>query len=243
MKPLFLSNLAASYSASWYSTLQTHRLVKDQRCSCQVRVSHTEFIAETGVQLTDKISAVKGDKTFAVKAVTIPLGYRTFEDHSGSHSVTVRNELKLEAFVNTCFQERLKNAAVLEPHTTFTCAKNINGQRKIEQTFFSFLREKKLFTGLTHPQAQLKLHNVVNFRAKRFRLYILFFLLTYFVSVSTLIFLIFDWNLIEPTTFFIGQFMVLWGHWHEYRYLGAVPFTWPAILHELSLRKALRKIV
>lgn len=77
---------------------------------------------------------------------------------------------------------------------------------------------------------QDKTRSVVSLR--RLRYGVLGLLVLYFVTVVNLIFVVFDWNLIEPTTFFIGQFVVLWGICHHYRYLGTVPFSWNGVFNQ-----------
>jgi len=54
-------------------------------------------------------------------------------------------------------------------------------------------------------------------------------LVVYLVTVVVLIFVVFDWNLVEPMTFFVGQSFLLWSMWHHYCYRGRVPFSWNAI--------------
>eukprot|EP00796_Vickermania_ingenoplastis_P004298 gene4298-3114_t len=63
---------------------------------------------------------------------------------------------------------------------------------------------------------------------------LLFGMVVYFVVVVDLIFVVFDWNLIEPTTFFIGQFAVQWRVWHHCLHMGRVPFSWSGVCQELA---------
>lgn len=67
-------------------------------------------------------------------------------------------------------------------------------------------------------------------------------LLLYFITVVYLIFFVFDWNLVEPTTFFTGQMVALWGMWHHMQYLGTVPFSWSGIFALLMTGGRSKKI-
>lgn len=79
-------------------------------------------------------------------------------------------------------------------------------------------------------------------RVRWLRYGVLGLLVVYFVTVVELIFVVFDWNLIEPTTFFIGQFVLLWGIWHHYRFFGSVPFSWNGVIQQWTRQKPIRKL-
>lgn len=70
----------------------------------------------------------------------------------------------------------------------------------------------------------------------RYSFVVFLLLLGYFIAVVYLIFFLFDWNLMEPTTFFTGQFIVLWAMWHHMRYLGTIPFSWPGVFATIAFR-------
>lgn len=94
-----------------------------------------------------------------------------------------------------------------------------------------------------------KKKNTLNFHALdssesywRYSFVMFLLLLGYFIAVVYLIFFLFDWNLMEPTTFFTGQFVVLWAMWHHMRYLGTIPFSWPGVFATVVARSTSKKV-
>lgn len=175
----------------------------------------------------------------------IPIGYAydpsLSEDSVRMHADRVRSR----CFTYSCGTKQVKKAKLQTTFIRVHCPKELNCliQERAEQLLRAAPQKREEEKSQWDGMPLLLDHShTSNTSSRRYAVAVFVLLCAYFVSAVYLIFFVFDWNLVEPTTFFTGQFVVLWGMWHHMRYLGTVPFSWPGIFASLLARGKSRKI-